>query len=537
MKNSKFMFNKTSLKVFILTSFIIFSSLIFNSHLYANNLSISNVSLGDRDPSSDTIVVNFDISWDNSWKTKINHDATWITIRLHNPSLTPTNKKLCQLTYAGLNPQGISLDSASVLEAYVSSDKKGAFLRPSSYGHNSSLVTESIEATIDYSSCGFSDDSSVYASVFGIEMVYVPEGSFYAGDNDTSTACLDQGSSDSNPWNISSESAISISNPTSDGYHYVSAGNTNEDATGASFTLLADFPKGYKSFYAMKYEVTEEQWVEFFNSLSSSARTNRDITDGSHKNTDTVSYRNTISCFGSPLVCSSLKDSRALSYVTWMDLTAFLDWAALRPITELEYEKMSRGAALAVSGEFAWGATDIIAATTISGSDEDGTETIANSSANVNYNNTILSGGDTSGGADYTKGPLRVGIFAVSSATRTNAGAGYYGNMELSGNLRERIVTIGNAAGRSFIGSHGDGVLSIDSSYEGNATNADWPGIDDVATRGITNAGGSGFKGGSWEDQSSGTRLRTSDRNNAAETSTAAYSNAGGRGARTYDGE
>jgi len=394
-----------------------------------------------------------------------------------------------------------------------------------------------IRLTIDYASCGFGDNDSVYAHVLGIEMVYIPEGAFYVGDYDTSTAALDQGAADSDPWHITSESALGVSNSASNGYRYVSNGHIDEDSTGATFTIPATFPKGYGDFYAMKYEITEGQWVEFINSLPShAARVSHDLTDTSHKNTDTVQFRNTVSCSGTPLICSSSRPARALSYLSWMDLSAFLDWAALRPMTELEFEKMARGPVLAEAGEFAWGTTNIIAATTISGSAEEGTEATTNLGANARYNNLTLTGGDANGTPEYSQGPLRLGIFATSSTTRETSGAGYYGVMELSGNQREGGVTIGNATGRGFTGSHGDGVLSIEAGYEGNADETDWPGIDGIAGRGVTGAAGSGFRGGAWDDQLSGARLRISDRYDAANASTAAYNNAGGRGVRTYEG-
>ena len=42
---------------------------------------------------------------------------------------------------------------------------------------------------------------------------------------------------------------------------------------------------------------------------------------------------------------------------------------------------------------------------------------------------------------------------------------------------------MGNAAGRNFQGSHGNGLLSSASGFEGNATPSDWPGIDAVTSR------------------------------------------------------
>lgn len=514
--------------------FVVIFLTLFLSSAHANNLNISNVTLADRNPSANTVAVQFDASWENSWKSKINHDAVWLTFRLDSPSVSPLVKNLCQITASGLSPLGTSAGSNTNLEIYVPADKRGAFLRPSAFGSNASMSTTSAKVILDYSGCGFSDNDTVHVSVFGLEMIYVPQGAFYAGDYDTSTAALDEGSADSDSWYIASEAAISVSNPASNGYRYVSGGQGGENATGSTFTIPADFPKGYKAFYAMKYEITEGQWAEFLDSIPSADRLNRDLTDNLHKTADTVKYRNTISCSGSPLICSTQRPARAVNYLTWMDLSAFLDWAALRPMTELEFEKISRGPVLASPGEYAWGSTDIAAAATISGANENGAEAVSTTNANAHYNNTTLTGGDTSSGADYAQGPLRVGIFATSSSTRVTAGAGYYGAMDLSGNLSERTVTIGNAGGRSFVGTHGDGVLSSVPGFEGNATESDWPGIDGVAARGVTGAAGAGLRGGGWNEAS--TKLRVSNRADAADASTTALSNSGGRGVRTYDG-
>ncbi|MBU1854058.1 MAG: hypothetical protein KJ957_08490, partial [Candidatus Omnitrophica bacterium] len=522
-------------KIFIfLIASVLISLTISVTESFSNNLSIANVSLEERNPSSNSVTVEFDISWDNSWQTKINHDAVWVTVRLYDPAVVPTDKKLCQMKESGTNPTGTLIDPDSGLEIVIPQDKMGAFIRLDSYGKKNTAEVSDVELTIDYASCGLDDSDSASVSVLGIEMVYVPEGSFYVGDNDTSTASLDQGSADPDPWFISSESAVSVTNPASDGYRYVSAGNSGENSTGSSFTIPATYPKGYGAFYAMKYEINEEQWVAFVNSLpSAAARANRDITNASHKNSDSVINRNTISCSGSSVTCSTQRPARAVSYLTWMDLAAFLDWAALRPMTELEYEKMSRGPVFPIEGEYAWGATNIISATAVSSGDENGTELSTNSGANAHYGTVTLTGGDSVNGSGYDQGPLRIGIFATSSSDRVSSGAGYYGVLDLSGNLSERVVTIGNDTGRSFTESHGDGVLSTDSGYEGNATNADWPGVNALSSRGVTSAEGSGFKGGAWNSTSSS--LRISDRSDAANASAIAAGNAGGRGVRSYD--
>jgi hypothetical protein len=48
--------------------------------------------------------------------------------------------------------------------------------------------------------------------------------------------------------------------------------------------------------------------------------------------------------------------SIALSYVSISDMLAYLDWSGLRPMTELEFEKLCRGAYIPpIAGEYAWG--------------------------------------------------------------------------------------------------------------------------------------------------------------------------------------
>jgi len=108
-------------------------------------------------------------------------------------------------------------------------------------------------------------------------------------------------------------------------------------------------------------------------------------------------------------------------------------------------------------------------------------------------------------------GPLRVGIFAAhaDNSGRITAGASYYGIMELSGNLWERAVTVGNATGRDFTGLHGNGALSTN----GHANETAWPGLTSGE---VTGATGSGFRGGSWFFNAS--CMRVSDRSSAAVT-------------------
>ena len=172
--------------------------------------------------------VSFNVSWQNSWRNKINFDAAWLTVRFNNSPVTPTNAILCQITATGFNPAGTSPGTGSNLQIYVPQDATGAFLQPSSTGFLGNINTQNVQLTVNYQSCGFSDTDQIYASVFGLEMVYIPQGSFYAGDYNTSVASLNSGSADATPWNIISENPIPVTNATSGGYQYVSAGNPGE---------------------------------------------------------------------------------------------------------------------------------------------------------------------------------------------------------------------------------------------------------------------------------------------------------------------
>jgi formylglycine-generating enzyme required for sulfatase activity len=195
----------------------------------------------------------------------------------------------------------------------------------------------------------------------------------------------------------------------------------------------------------------------------------------------------------------------ACNSINWMDGAAYLDWAGLRPMTELEYEKACRGNKAAVSSENAWGNTTIAQASGIS-SGGTNAETASNAGANCVY-----------GAATNVQCPLRVGAFAGAATTRTQAGATYYGIMEMSGNLMEFVVHGSDKAGNSYTGLHGDGkLLGV-----GTANVSFWPGINGNlqsltantafgGTTGITSSGGAALRGGSYI--TNGNYTKVSDR-------------------------
>ncbi len=483
--------------------------LIFIPRIEANNLTISDFKVGSINTASNTISFSFDVSQENSWRNTTNYDAIWMFIKYSTDGGASWSH--ASMSGSGTTPTGFSAPSNFAI--VVPSDEAGFFLQRTDLS-SGNISAEDVTVVWDYAQDGLSDATAQAANtinkIFGIEMVYVQQGSFYAGDGSSSSDYrFKQGSADDEPWYIASENAITTTNTGSDGYYYQNTGASGENANGAVFIIPSSFPKGYQGFYLMKYELSEGQWISFFNTLSNAEKSSRDVTSSVEggKNSDSVVSRNTVVWDSSNPIsdATTTRPSRPVTYISWTDLLAYADWAGLRPMTELEYEKASRGKdLLPVADEYVWGTTayNAVDVTEIfPDSDENGAEAVFDGGANLNRNSLAWSSGDGRAGGDAQgqKGPLRIGIFAENSTNRRTSGAGYYGNMELSGNLYEPVVTVGRSQGRSFQGTHGDGTLSSASSYEGNATNLDWPGIDSSdSSRGVTGTVGSGYRGGDY---------------------------------------
>lgn len=201
--------------------------------------------------------------------------------------------------------------------------------------------------------------------------------------------------------------------------------------------------------------------------------------------------------------------------MSWGDLSAYLFWSGLRPMTELEFEKACRGTIAPVANGYPWGTTGIASSA----------YTLANAGATnegiaTNFSTTV-------GNANYTptvgtiNSPVRGGIFAANSnnSGRVTAGASYYGIMELGGNLWERTVVTDNGQGGYYDGSNGTGDL---------AANGD---IDNVFWISVTSPDGSGFRGGSWASPPG--YLQVSGRTSAINPASGRANDYGGRGVRT----
>jgi formylglycine-generating enzyme required for sulfatase activity len=491
-----------------LSSFVLFCSLLF---LSSNSLTANNLVIGTPTIVGSNIAVT--ISWDNSWSTTVtpaNFDAVWVFVKRQACSNNLYNQALVSTVSANHAITG------SVLQVDAVTDGMGVFVRRSSSG-NGNIATETLTLALQTAANGADN-----FQVFGIEMVNIPQGNFFIGDG--------VGCSNNNFFNLLITSATQAAGLGVNG-NYICCG------LGSAGSLLSTFPLGFNSFYCMKYEISQQQYASFLNSLTFTQQLARTAVNpasavGSFAIASAATpCRNFIrirtvgvsgitpAVYGCDLNSNGIFDEAAdgqniaCGWLSWSDLMAYLDWAALRPMTEFEYEKVCRGAAPAsLCNEYAWNSTAITQAVSSS----------LNNAGQVSETSTAAGNGLCAfGGNGTTDGPLRCGFAAGAATTKAQAGAAWYGVMEMSGNVWEQCV-----GGRqdfnygAFTSACGDGALTS----AGAANTANWPPTGGGQGGGIIRGGGFADAGGP---------QRISDRVNVnSNPNTSRNQSVGGRGVR-----
>lgn len=431
--------------------------------LFANNLQLTNLHLSS--PTQLTLT----ISWDNSWSLDAatapgNHDAVWLFVKVQ--SANGQWQHLALATDSLLHAGGMNL------AIQPSQDGLGLMIRRSGLGTGNISPTQITISLKDPLPA-----SSATISAFGIEMVKVSAGSYFLGDGISYHHLRDSVSG--NPVLVDSEKAITG----------IAAGDTAVVAG----RIPDAYPKGFQAFYQMKYEISQAQYCGFLNTLTYEQQTSRtEKLPNSPVGTIVMGtfapFRNGIvildpgiqgqsaARYGVDNSANGIADeandgqTRACNFLNWQDVMAYLDWAGLRPMTELEYEKSCRGPEIPVAREFAWGTSQVVDANTIlmDGSIQ---ETV--------LEQATATAGLASHGYFGPSGPLRCGFGGTNSSDRLQLGAGYFGATELSGNLWEPCVTV-DAVGLAFTGTHGNGELAAD----GHADIPDWPNTSGGILRG-----------------------------------------------------
>ncbi|HLP05422.1 MAG TPA: SUMF1/EgtB/PvdO family nonheme iron enzyme [Paludibacter sp.] len=463
--------------------------------LAANNIAVSNVAITARDDANKYIEVTFDITWDNSFRTTglspDNWDAAWVFMKFKKTGAA-TAFSHCKLDDVANH----SLPDTVNYELVQPADSMGVFIQRKTAGSGTVTLT-GCKLRWNYTSATtFDPTNPIDVKVFALEMVYVPTGAFKVGSGGTETNSFTAGpwsSGATTPFTISSENSLSINN--------AAGALWATGAQGSVSVLPAEFPKGFKGFYCMKYELTQKAYVDFLNSLSrrqQNWRINLPYTasggtgNGHIWNTEVNywngsswlydvrfvmgtsqtgrNYRNGIRCkrtfeyrpypitFACDLGGGVNDDNYATSnqaddgqqvacnYLNTMHAWAYLDWAGLRPMSELEYEKACRGTANPVPNEYVWGTTNYIELTNVTNSGQVG-ETALNPAANCNFSSTNMA--------------VRVGMYASPASSRTESGATFWGIQNMGGNVSEPVMSVGVDNNRFFSGAiHGDGKLT-----------------------------------------------------------------------------
>lgn len=410
----------------------------------ASGVKVSNEMLfveGPRDDRRMYAIMN--VEWKNAWKNDFNHDAVWLFFKFLLGEYGYRHIRLRQTGHEIIH-------SSPGFEARfdVPEDGAGLFVAPAATFRGDVFLK--IKLAIDPAPlANFNSERAAFRG-FALEMVHVPGGAFYAGETDSTAAYQfaaffrpNEHGKHAGPVFIQSENELAMGKDIAyQPQEIVYQG----DGKG---TIPATFPKGFLGFYAMKYEIRQGEYAAFLNSLSREQSQLRNNFGGKGY----YAYRGTIACDGEHY--SAASPDRPCNFLSWDDAMAFADWCALRPMTELEFEKACRGNRNPLASEFPWGNAD-----------------------KLRVERRVSAEGDLVhlGGKPESE---------LSAKTMAAFGASQCWVMDLAGSLWERCITVGDSTGRAFRGTHGDGNLS----YYGFATNDDWP-------SGIEENGGFGFRGG-----------------------------------------
>ena len=502
------------------------------------NVRANDVTIDSLQYLSATQEIKFNINWKNSWRntgtagSTQNYDGVWVFAKYrHSCAKDSIQPSATSYRHVWLSSTGNVIPSGASAElgtSFISGANRnmGVFLYRSTDGSGNFSLTD-VRLKWDVAAQGISG-TSWDIQLFAIEMVHIPQGAFYLGDAISDYSFVQTTNSaawgSTQPYLVSSENAITCSQTVNG-----SLGIRNQSTSSVmQGTLPAGFPKGFNAFWCMKYEITQKQYCDFLNTLSRSWQANMAPNTSSFLSigntsvpaanrgafetwtTQQSTYRNgiridgptgnvaatidqakpvTFVCDLNPANAGNSADdgqSVACNYLQAEYGNRYLDWTGLRPMTEMEFEKICRGPSvsppyLQINYETVWGMSALVTGSiTAAGA-------ITNAGTSTETLTTTSGDGIVVSSTPSPQGPRRVGITHTASSNRRSAGSSYYGVADMAGNLGELMVSVGmwtSSHGTFAADSLGDGL--IETGYSNS-----WP----------TSANGSPcymVKGGDW---------------------------------------
>ena len=407
------------------TKFFLFLLLVAATQMKANNMLVKNVTTTGNNATNKTIQVQFDMSWDNSWRDAINWDAAWVFMKYKDAN------GLWQ--HVQLNTTGFANGTGTANTIQVGSDKVGAFVYRSAAG-TGTFASTTMQMQWNYGLSGLTSVTGLEVRVFAIEMVYVPQGDFNIAKGFyviPSNCCGNDGFN--GLFNAPGNNFPVINTRLTPTLSYVITspnGNSGITATSSSIRIKGDagidtnndgvvdnttYPTGYNAFYSYKYEMSEQQYADFLNTLTATQITTLGVAGSSITLTNGQYFTST--------------PNRACGNSNANRLFAYADWSGVRPMSLLEYNKATYGPFIPIEANI-FGFTSYTASGTAVGE-------LNNSNGQPVINN--------------------VGYLASSTSSRQETGASYYGIMDLTAvNTSEPVIKLNYF---NYTNQNGNGVL------------------------------------------------------------------------------
>ncbi len=384
------------------TKFFLFLLLVAATQLKANNMLVKNVTTTGNNATNKTIQVQFDMSWDNSWRDGINWDAAWVFMKFKDAN------GLWQ--HVQLNTTGFANGTGTANTIQVGSDKVGAFVYRSAAG-TGTFSSTTMQLQWNYGLSGLTSVTGLEIRVFAVEMVYVPEGDFtieptfsvYKVNNFNNRGTIYAPANNSPVVNSRLSPTLNYTDLTNTATVRIK-GDAGIDTDNNGTVDITTYPIGYNPFYCYKYEMSEQQYADFLNTLSATQITTLGVAGTSIALTNGQYYTST--------------PNKACGNSTAIRLLAYADWSGVRPMSILEFNK-------------AWNGPRI------------------NYEYDYNYFNYM-------GSSDSQL--INVGYYATPDSGSLNSGGSYFGIMDFAGNAMEPCVTLKKY---TFTNTNGNGVLGV----------------------------------------------------------------------------